>query len=469
MSLDYGKFHRSYLKKIFSKPAPMARLMKRTFSTACAILNDLERRDYREITVSLHNFLSALPWNRRLIDSLEAQMELAGANQDRFVRGIHQFYNNISLLIKKEKLYKDLFGLLRDCFESEEEIVTCTISLIMQVFEYLRPNKYNFDSMVCGVSANGETLLLCNDPFSKIDLPTFDLTKREVNGDALKGDTVEFVIQGMQQLGFDVHSRLQVVEEISFSQIWENNVFQMASFINEFTFDMLPRLPYRGPAILEIPKVTGEELGLIKELLVNRRRTLPANGTLVELKNADMLKSVFFKEILCDNEMVILYRVGSTYGDLSGYYKTASRLFMAMFNKSNYKEQSLRLEKLILWLYCALVCDDRKISLERFGDFFRIGDSVTPTASAKMFYGQVRNVYNHDVQREVAEDRYSRELRTINGFIRRLPHGMEVSQEAVTAAASLGFRLEPGETFVRPFKKTVRTLTRMGNEYKNRG
>ena len=78
-------------------------------------------------------------------------------------------------------------------------------------------------------------------------------------------------------------------------------------------------------------------------------------------------------------------------------------------------------------------------------------------------------MYNHDVQREVAEDRYSREIRTINGFVRKLPHGKGVSKDAVTAAASLGFRLEPGETFVRPFKKTVRTLTRMGNEYKNRG
>ena len=74
MLIGYENLHKSFLKKIFSKPDPVARLMKRTFSTAYAVLSDLDGTDYREITVSLHNFLSELPWDVRLLDSFESQM-----------------------------------------------------------------------------------------------------------------------------------------------------------------------------------------------------------------------------------------------------------------------------------------------------------------------------------------------------------------------------------------------------------
>ena len=101
MLIGYENLHKSFLKKIFSKPDPVARLMKRTFSTACAVLSDLDGTDYREITVSLHNFLSELPCDVRLLDSFESQMELAGANHDKFIRNFQQSYKDLSHFFMK--------------------------------------------------------------------------------------------------------------------------------------------------------------------------------------------------------------------------------------------------------------------------------------------------------------------------------------------------------------------------------
>ena len=44
---------------------------------------------------------------------------------------------------------------------------------------------------------------------------------------------------------------------------------------------------------------------------------------------------------------------------------------------------------------------------------------------------------------------------SIQGYIRKLPAGQKASQEAKELAESLGYDLEPNETYVRPFIRQV--------------
>ena len=67
--------------------------------------------------------------------------------------------------------------------------------------------------------------------------------------------------------------------------------------------------------------------------------------------------------------------------------------------------------------------------------------------------GKLRNVYD-GVQRQRSGD-YEAAEASIQGYIRKLPAGQKASEEARTLAESLGYDLEPNETYVRPFIRQV--------------
>ena len=195
------------------------------------------------------------------------------------------------------------------------------------------------------------------------------------------------------------------------------------------------------------------DLPELKEALKHRKRTLPTNGVRITFKGAEIFSEILLKEILYDNSIYMLYRLNSVNGDICGVYETRDSFFYGIFIASEahgYLEE--RMESMILYLYATQVLGGSYL-LSDINRYLMIEGCEHITAEGFGLGGKLRNVYD-GVQRPRNGD-YETAEASIQGYIRKLPAGQKASEEARTLAESLGYDLEPNETYVRPFIRQV--------------
>ena len=101
-SYDYtDKYYSRFLKKIEGKPAPVRLIMERTFHSAVWVLETIDGLNASEIKSATNLFVSKLK-NREFALIYRAQLEIAWNDADSFLFGLHSFYNNLAIKIKKE-------------------------------------------------------------------------------------------------------------------------------------------------------------------------------------------------------------------------------------------------------------------------------------------------------------------------------------------------------------------------------
>lgn len=318
--------------------------------------------------------------------------------------------------------------------------------------------------MIAGFSTS-DTLLTINDPFPNCDIPANEFSDLTDYGEKVSGDITE-VMRIIEQI-YTKHgyTNIHTVADAEFlrisSQIYNNNVFMMAPYINEYTFDIIPMHPL-SPEI-EI-NIRGQEApSILEEKLSRRKATLPANGMVFRFQNVDIVKEILLKETLIDNSIYLLFRLSTDEGDISGLFDTKSKYSYTPFCNSNRTEYHQTVMQLVLWCYAVCVMRDYAYTLSTFSNYF----CVTEQATVTMYSNGKRlvNVYrlknemrkNGDKGRNsrVDNDRYVAEERGVNGYVRRLPEGQKCSEAAQLAAEAVGLYLENGETYVQPFFKRV--------------
>ena len=183
-----GKYLKRVQKRIAGKPLAVQLIMDRTFGTATWVLQLIENVPFQKLTAGAYAISAALP-QKALTRQIEGQLELAGANEEKFVLGLHAFYNNLSALIKKNHMEHEFCAfagqLMRLQYESsivvEKDIRTAYVNLMMQTLEYLRPDKFDLECCVYGVSTAGEWLTgPCPFPYS--DRPANELNQKILSG-----------------------------------------------------------------------------------------------------------------------------------------------------------------------------------------------------------------------------------------------------------------------------------------------
>ena len=99
------KYRKRIDKKKASKPLPVQILMERTFGSAVAVLAMIDNITWEKLTFELYYICNDLEFKQyiRLYDS---QLELAALDQEKFIFGLHKFYNNISRELKEENKCK---------------------------------------------------------------------------------------------------------------------------------------------------------------------------------------------------------------------------------------------------------------------------------------------------------------------------------------------------------------------------
>lgn len=463
-----NKYRKRMDKKEAGKPQPVQILMERSFGSAIAVVALISQIPWEKLTFEMYYICNDIEF-KRFIRLYDSQLELAAIDQEKFIFGLHKFYNDISRELKKENKYYEFAQFIGAVMQLQyekkekldEDIVDAYISLILQTLEYIRKDKFDLDTYPYGVSTSGE-VLVGPYPLAYSDLPVIEYEKILQSGKKIgsQAEHIKLVKSLYAKYEITVNSMddLDVIKQTQ--MIHCNTATAMFPFINEYTFDIATTTAFNSgniPFKNMICMMTDTD-GL-KEKLKHRNRTLPSNGTRFEITDpTGEIEGVLLKEMVYNGIVHMLYKLEILGSSLSGYYNTATGFLYSITKGANIPEPYKNLSNFILALYATQVLNT--VKLEEVSKWFIQGEHFL---EIKVFgkAGKIQDVYHTKEQPGAStgsrkgSDLYSKEERQINVIIRNLPEGRQASEEAKELAAQYGYELEEGQTFVRPFIKQV--------------
>lgn len=460
------KYSKRMEKKMQGKPQAVKIIMSRTFSSAIMILQNIMDIPFEELTFSIYDFCVDVQF-KEIVRLFDAELELAGINQEKFIFDLHPFYNNISNKIKKENKYQEFaeyIGMIVRLHREKkgkinEKVIDAYLSMILQTLEYLRKDKFDLDTCAYGVSTDGE-LLIGPYPLAYSDLPGIEFQEAIHNGKKFKNQ------QEAEQFVYDLYAKRGMIVRNTndleiLSQAQKIHVITTTAlfpFINEFTFDIVPKQFYNSnvPPLIDM-EIHDCDVEFLKNKLQRRNRTLPTNGVVFDIDDpSGELTGALMKEIMYYDGVYLLYRLDTRYGSLAGYYDTKGKFLFSITQDATSKIPYQNLSVLILSMYASQVLTD--INIDDYSkNFLQNNHPIQIKTFSKG--GKLQNQYNADPKSKHSTirnlDDYNKEERFINVIIRKLPEGKQASEEAKQLAEQYGYDLEPGQTFVRPFVKQV--------------
>lgn len=459
------KYSKRMEKKMQGKPQAVKIIMSRTFSSAIMILQTIADIPFEKLAFSIYDFCIDLQF-KEIVRLFDAELELAGINQEKFIFDLYPFYNKVSNKIRKENKYQEFaeyIGMVVRLHREKKEkvgekVVDAYLSMILQTLEYLRKDKFDLDTCAYGVSTNGE-LLMGPYPLAYSDLPGIEFEEAIKNGKKFKSqmEAEQFVYDLYAKRGITVKSTNDLEILAQAQKIHAVTTTALFPFINEFTFDIVPVQFYSSniPPLMNM-KVCGCDIKLLKSKLQRRNRTLPTNGVIFEINDeSGELTGALMKEIMYYDSIYLLYRLDTNYGSLAGYYDTKDKFLFSITQDATSKIPYQNLSALILSMYASQVLTGIVDDYDR--NFLQDDCPIQIRAFNKS--GKLQNQYNVDPKAKHLTirnlDDYNKEERYINVIIRKLPEGKQASVEAKQLAEQYGYDLEPGQTFVRPFVKQV--------------
>lgn len=483
--MRHREWTRRLNKKLEGKPQAIKMIQRRTLSTALLVVDLIENIPFAKLSMTLYFYCQDVNM-AKFTRLYESQIELAGANPEKFAFQLHKFYNNISNQIKKENLYSEYFEFCYRCERLRIEntnrnmvdnVIIAYMDLLIQTMEYLRPSKFELDKVVAGRKTTGELITIA-DPFPNIDIAANELNDLIDERTKKKKIITTFDVEEIySRYGYDNISSVDDMEILSnMDRIQCSTISFMSPFINEYTFDILPKTPCTGFVLPFESFKTNIPSKDIKERLIRRRKTLPTNGVIVSFTDGNILfKKLLLKETFFDNKIFMLYRFSTSQGDLCGYYDTKEKFFHSViveYMAANILED---FSALVLYLYGCYTLEDKDYQIGRLPELFKLGGYVGIKATGILYGGRLKNVYDGSTQvtkdtgatqatqargaRKGNED-YETTTRAIQGMIRKLPNGQKASEKAQVLAASLGYELGVNETYVQSFMKQVFRLKR---------
>lgn len=464
------KYWKRFKNKIKNSPEPLQLLQKRTYNTAVNVIQLIHDIPFDKLSMSLYFYCQDVQMIE-LTRLYESQIELAGANPERFIFELHKFYNQLAQRIRREDLYNDLFELYYRCsrlrLENQgknisDSVMTAYLCLILQHTEYIRPNKFDFTTFVVGRKTTGE-IMTVKEPFYNIDYANYEIRDKIVKAKSILVDDIK---AAYAKYGYQINNLFDIDLLMNKSRIFTSSSNAMLPFINEYTFDILPTTMFSGNMVAfeELETVVNKDD--IKNDLLRRNETLPANGVYIEFSGSNVLKGLLLKEILYDNSIFMLYKLITNEGDIPGFYDTKDKLlYTIFFTYQNNPAIEYATSSLILYCYASYTVKDPKYSITKVKEYFITLPFEPLIAEGYLKGGKLQNVYESNTQKSnrkhlqagkrIGNEAYEAEEKYIQGYIRKLPEGKRASREAIELAESLGYFLDSDHTYVRPFSKQV--------------
>ena len=431
---------------------------KRTVNAACYIIDMLSGVDFAEFESALY-FRCDDSRMEYFIKVYGNQLEEAVLDPGSFVKGLDRFLLDTCTYIEKNNLYRDYFDFFMllekqfiiNTYGLRSQVSCVYISLLMQQTSYFCRDRT--DEQVTSVGSGGN-LTFGKQVFPYSDAAAYELEKKlkpGKNGCTLSSRDIR---EAYRMYGYNINSLEQAAFFENIVRLHENNVYFMASFISNRTFDLILKEALGGN-ILSCPR-QWKKTEVYRERLLNRNYMLPRSGVTVIYKNAESIRKIIFLETVRFNEVVLLFKVVTDWGgECSGFYWTKNQVFFAGCDRAGEKDRGNPLENFILENYMVLSCDyeiDRKKNFAlKQTDLGQIDTEFYYPGQPLVCYSYKNTGSNKNGRRSCryVKEEYKEELRSRSGYIRRLPEGQCASVEAVQTARELGLDLPEGRTFVR--------------------
>lgn len=461
------RYIKPFAKKMEGKDIATRCIMAGTFNTALQVLDRIRDVDKAHAVMSVFVYCKDEQY-RFISREFESCMEIAALDPDRFVMGLHKFYNNMAAKIRKPGMRYAFFqfiALFRKLQYTKSDrhidpnIILAYTDLILQMMDYLRPSKLDLSQAVAGLSIDGEEILTVPDPNATYILPAWEVLYRYHTGLLQDADDIPAVYA---KYGFHIKDTKDAQVISRSCRILQNMRAALLPYINEYTYDIVPTNINNGYIRELYYMSTDLDVTELREALMTRRRTLPTNGVLVQFDDpTEYLKSMLLKEMVNEEQVIMLFRIDTDLGQFAGYFNTATGFLYQNAIESKNEKFVRWLSALPLYFYAAYVLDDPRYSDTASRDHFsNVGFHISGKSYGSG--GRMRDTYHpneessyNPVGPRKGDDRYDKRERMVNGYIRRLPEGQKASEDAIEKAKKLGYILNEGETYVSPFSKQV--------------
>lgn len=444
-------------------------MMKRSINTAMSVISTVSHLSFEELQLAIFMKVTD-PDMLKLTRRFEYQIEEAKLHPDNFVYNLHKFMMKTGRLILENprNYFEFLDFVLRKQSEKDnyKTVFDGYLDLLLQQCTYLGFLKGHREKMCIGITTDGE-LLFKDDIYPYSDCASYDM--EEYVYKALKNNReIDFqvVTDTYKKYGFNVTSPKDIGLIDATNRLYNNNHYMLISYINEHTVHMLPNTPFNHGQIIMPRKWVDTEI--YREKLKKRKYCLPSDGVIAKYYKTGHIQEVHYQEIYKDDRVVLLYKVySSVSGEFSGYYDTKTQFFYSIFTRTNYEEYHAELENFILENYYLLTCeptiDKKKLTaMAQVDDIDNFDKDILygRQPAVCFLYKKKESKRGTTGEAKVSlkhydRSKYKQEKVFINGYIRKLPDGHQASDEAKQMAIELGYDLEEGYTFVRPFKKSV--------------
>lgn len=401
-----------YAKMMEDKDIDTRALMAEAFSVAVQVLARFDGIEPHEVVASVYVFCKDEKY-KFISRYFESCVESAALTPDAFAKGLHKWCNALAAKIKNTEgglkafaefasLYRRLQTQKAEAMNIDERVVNAYIDLICLLLSYVRPQKLDSTKALCGVTTDGKGMTI-HDPYALSLLP----------------------------------------------------------YINEYTYDIMPQHQFTCNVKSLMLCDTKLDVAKLREKLhTSRRRTLASNGITVVFNDpSTFLRSLLLKEMVVDDEVILLYRLSiNEIGDIVGYYNTNLDYLCSPTEVNANHPVSKYIDALVLYFYAVAVLDDDEYTDEKTPSYFtnfiypleaisygrsgHIAITYPPLMSTEEKTGP-----RHD------PTKYEEKERSINGYIRKLPAGQVASDEARAKAKKMGYDLKTDETYVSPFMR----------------
>lgn len=402
------------------------------------------------------------------IKQYEKQLILSKINNEKFEKGLHQFYFDMADYIKSNGLYKKFFELSYlsyIVFSSKvvkPKILTAYQDLLIQQFPYLSGTT---KKVPYGVDSRGRLLTVAEIGPNLTEI-NYEIHMLVRSKKASNLDYENTIVKMFRKYGYKANTVRDCHEQIVRDQMITNMHYFLSNFINEDTKDIISK-PHRNPMDLVKPNpifLRNNHVATIKDKLIQRSILLPSEGITAKFNNCDEVKELYLKEVIEEATVVLLFRVKFSDGSFtSGYYNTKDEVFYDMWKESSHAEVThIPLENIVLQNYLNLTCNlckEEKESLFWFAEVKHISKLSNMSFAEPTVYYEIKEHYvgsrNGVITKNFDRAKYIAELMNIQPFIRKLPIGATASKEAIEIAKKLGIELPIGKTLVRGFVKKV--------------
>lgn len=182
LRVEYGD---TWDKKYRDKGQAIWTFQRRNLSTACVVVSRLHGIDFDAASTFMFHLANNAGECKPIVEAVNSQLELAIIKPDKFIKGLHKFFQELTKPIKKDKqyaLYFKTLAYLQECTHNgliidgkvmhNEAVVISATDFIMQGTEYLKKQDFDVANIVVGITTENEPIII-RDPFPLVDVPAY--------------------------------------------------------------------------------------------------------------------------------------------------------------------------------------------------------------------------------------------------------------------------------------------------------